>query len=1188
MHKRSRPTYTTLVWLLLAAIVLQLLPPAPAARAQTAGNGPALTNLRFDAVRYGLDACLRLSLGAAVHNRNPAVAETTHADVVTRGGADRERMTLREDGPDSGVFTSPDCLPLAGGSPAIGDGTLQVVAGDQLVAVAYEPGGQKPLALDVAMVDGGQAEGQAEVLVNEQILPKALRSTPGPDNEPDLPIAMVIDPAGVPALFSQDTVIYRPATDADLESFLKRRGGRVLAKIVIPADNQQPGNLPAGAYQLIRVNPAELDTRPLELILERVGVKGRYTYSSEHAVRLMAMIGEEQLAGSMVLPNAVVQYQSAPVSDDGADVFTQPWFDPRDSVRARVGAGQALSLLEVADRRSGTQVPVAIIDGGFAAPGGTDHPDYGRADPRLGLPARAFNELPQCDIDAVGGANCGPGRAAGPNPLPCSGDVTCNWHGQAMFSVAGAELNNGAGAAGVGAAVVDPMFFRVGFPYLFPVAGAINAALDRGARVINLSSGFPCQPLLFDLCDPLGASGAMLAVGALCALTFGALSFIPGVGLSCAVVPVLLAIPVAFGLMQAAVDRAERLGAVVVAAAGNRLSLFGARLGPYDVDEVRLIPCTIRNVICVGSLTASGDNLVKSDFSGFGASVDIYAPGEDLRAMPSPDSGGALTDTSGTSPATAFISGVAALIRSFGPGLSAAQLRAVLTASGCRTGNTARTGAPACRPGDAFIDAAPGGYVDVLETLKRAGLPAALRGCSAGWDELTAPADGRGTAIPLTLSGTPPTASISGDLSIHALPGDEDWYRFRIPAASAGGAGSADVSVTLSFAAEAGNLRMEIFGPTPSAPALASISGTSGRATFRGLLFTDRDHFVRVTAAAPTVRGDTCYGNTLTVRVESTGPAGDRFEHNESRTTAATVNNWTRSDSRSSVSETTVWRLRLDGLSLHTTSDRDFFSTTLPTITGAECRAPDGPDLLEPMSDATLTMRVLPDGVLPAGEHLRLYQGSAVSEFAWGRPTQQHLDCPHSVLTDGVLQLSFGERTGERSNGLRYSLELEYRLTRGMGVPEWVREVFEEGRGFFMGCGRGAGGLPFCPENHVIIDIDRDLTRLPDLCLADGCPEFGAFYWPGGAFDLSIVAPPEAALRLLDEQRLPVGIAMPDPPLLAQTDEEDVSRLRLGVADLAEGWYALEIGGPSGEYRLEFSGLPAAASSRIYLPLLMR
>lgn len=96
-----------------------------------------------------------------------------------------------------------------------------------------------------------------------------------------------------------------------------------------------------------------------------------------------------------------------------------------------------------------------------------------------------------------------------------------------------------------------------------------------------------------------------------------------------------------------------------------------------DVDVKPVYPAcfNLPNIISVAAVDNKG-NLYK--YSGYGKSVNVAAPGVDiLSSMPDGD----YNYSSGTSSATAFVSGIAALIKSLRPDLSSVQIANIIKES---------------------------------------------------------------------------------------------------------------------------------------------------------------------------------------------------------------------------------------------------------------------------------------------------------------------------------------------------------------------------------------------------------------------------------------------------------------------------------------------------------------------------
>lgn len=105
---------------------------------------------------------------------------------------------------------------------------------------------------------------------------------------------------------------------------------------------------------------------------------------------------------------------------------------------------------------------------------------------------------------------------------------------------------------------------------------------------------------------------------------------------------------------------------LVVCAAGNR---------GLNIDNVSFYPATFNhsNVITVGASTASDTVWTSSNYGA--TKVDLFAPGENIFSI---KKGGGFGTDSGTSYAAPYVTGVAALLLSIHPELTAAELRQVI------------------------------------------------------------------------------------------------------------------------------------------------------------------------------------------------------------------------------------------------------------------------------------------------------------------------------------------------------------------------------------------------------------------------------------------------------------------------------------------------------------------------------
>ncbi len=125
--------------------------------------------------------------------------------------------------------------------------------------------------------------------------------------------------------------------------------------------------------------------------------------------------------------------------------------------------------------------------------------------------------------------------------------------------------------------------------------------------------------------------------------------------------------------MEDGVATARIADALVVAGSGNRS--ITSRIG---------YPAALPGVLAVGAIDRSGKH---ASFSTTGSAVQICAPGEAIIAAEPPDK---YVKIDGTSPATAIVSGAAALVRAKFPRLSAQEVIHRLTATATDIGKPGR------------------------------------------------------------------------------------------------------------------------------------------------------------------------------------------------------------------------------------------------------------------------------------------------------------------------------------------------------------------------------------------------------------------------------------------------------------------------------------------------------------------
>jgi thermitase len=185
------------------------------------------------------------------------------------------------------------------------------------------------------------------------------------------------------------------------------------------------------------------------------------------------------------------------------------------------------------------------------------------------------------------------------------------------------------------------------------VAGVIAAALDNDEGIAGVCPNCRLMPVKVLNNNNLG-SWSQLAQGILFAVDNGA-----------RVLNLSLGASVPSATVASAVDYAVQSGVTVIAAAGN-----------YNSDAP-FYPAALDGVIAVGATTKKGLRWSKSDY---GSYIDLVAPGDLIYStyhdMDNIYHG--YTYMSGTSMAAPFVSGVAGLLLSVGPKLSAADIEDAL------------------------------------------------------------------------------------------------------------------------------------------------------------------------------------------------------------------------------------------------------------------------------------------------------------------------------------------------------------------------------------------------------------------------------------------------------------------------------------------------------------------------------
>ncbi len=206
-------------------------------------------------------------------------------------------------------------------------------------------------------------------------------------------------------------------------------------------------------------------------------------------------------------------------------------------------------------------------------------------------------------------------------------------HGTHVAGIIAAERNNGKGVNGVAnnVAIMSVRVVPNGDEYDKDIALGIRYAVDNGAKVINGSFGKAFSPKAEWVYD--------------------------------------------------AIKYAASKDVLIVHAAGNDgVNLDDPNEPNFPNDAINNGPEIADNYINVGALTPKYGPEMLAPFSNYGKiNVDVFAPGSDIYAtLPNNEYG----FNSGTSMASPSVAGVAALIRSQYPKLSASQVKKIILKSG--------------------------------------------------------------------------------------------------------------------------------------------------------------------------------------------------------------------------------------------------------------------------------------------------------------------------------------------------------------------------------------------------------------------------------------------------------------------------------------------------------------------------
>jgi subtilisin family serine protease len=404
-------------------------------------------------------------------------------------------------------------------------------------------------------------------------------------------------------------------------------------------------NAKFGARSMVRLSREGVASVP-------AGALSLATAQNLHRQRLQAVTSSAADAGNLYRVRfsradldakaAADEYAKDPAVAYATPNYQRPttFSPPNDPLYPEQWAHQATGIEAAWDATLGSSsVVIAIIDTGVAY----NHPDLTSKIwySATGTPGWDFVDVDPAALESKG-------YILDPNEdYPTADDAPSDefGHGTHCAGIAGAATNNGLGIAGV---AINPriMPLRAGYTIGMNLNGTTQwtAWVDDAATIQAI--------------DYAIANGASVI-----SMSFGGLLESKALG--------------------EAIERAKAAGLVLVAAAGNSNS---SSLG---------YPASHAGVIAVAATDRAN---ARASYSSFGARVDIAAPGGDLDAsgamtwasgiLSTVPFSGPLKDVSGyralrgTSMATPYIAGVAGLLRSKYPAISAADVRTRLTATG--------------------------------------------------------------------------------------------------------------------------------------------------------------------------------------------------------------------------------------------------------------------------------------------------------------------------------------------------------------------------------------------------------------------------------------------------------------------------------------------------------------------------